>query len=218
MKILLVDDHALFRAGLRLLLSDLDESIVFVEAASVEDVAAAPTDADLVLLDLTLRGTSGQAALERIAELMPGATVVALSGEEDPRLIRRVIEAGAAGFIPKSSTPKVMIGALKLVLAGGVYLPPDVLRAVDAPAGNGPAGRSSVDSAERDRVREALTSRQFDIVMRAVRGKSNKLIARELGLSEGTVKQHLSAAFRVLGVSNRTEAVFVTAELGLAAC
>jgi len=208
MKLLIVDDHALFRSGLRLLLSDLDESIDFVEAPSVEDLVVDPDPPDLVLLDLHLRGLCGRPALERVLQCLPGVTVVALSGEEDPALIREVIEHGAAGFIPKSSTPAVMIGALRLVLAGGIYLPPDVLRPASPRAAGGPPRVT--------RDLSALTTRQLDSLMLAVLGKSNKQIARELDLSEGTVKQHLSAAFRVLGVANRTEAVYATAELGMA--
>ena len=209
MLVLLVDDHALFRSGMRMLLSDLDESVDFVEAASVEEIGA-DLRPDLVLLDLNLRGVSGAGAFARVRELLPEATVVALSGEEDPVLIRGVIEDGAAGFIPKASTPGVMIGALRLVLAGGVYLPPAVLGAPSPSTAR--AGREP----DRGDALSALTPRQLDALLLAVRGKSNKRIARELDLSEGTVKQHLSAAFRVLGVSNRTEAVYATAELGLA--
>lgn len=207
MLVLLVDDHALFRSGMRLLLSDLDETVDFVEAASVEEVPPAGRRPELVLLDLNLRGASGLCAFARIRALLPESTVVALSGEEDPALIREVIEGGASGFIPKASTPEVLIGALRLVLAGGVYLPPAVLeRRAGVPATAVSAGTSL----------DVLTARQLDALMLAVRGRSNKQIARELGLSEGTVKQHLSAAFRVLGVSNRTEAVYATAELRLA--
>lgn len=209
MKLLLVDDHSLFRSGLRLLLSDLDDSVSFDEAGSVEEL---PTDLpapDLVLLDLNLRGVSGRPALGRLRERLPDPPIVALSGEEDPELIRCVIEDGASGFIPKASTPAVMIGALRLVLAGGIYLPPAVLRAAPPmPPLPVVVARPPMPAVS------GLTGRQQDVLMLAVRGKSNKQIAREFDLSEGTVKQHLSAAFRVLGVSNRTEAVYAVAELG----
>jgi DNA-binding NarL/FixJ family response regulator len=210
MNVLLVDDHALFRSGLKLLLSDLDESVVFAEACAVEEVDHLAAPPDLVLLDLNLRGASGLAAIHHALRRLPDASIVALSGEEDPQLIREVIEAGAAGFIPKASTPEVMIGALRLVLAGGTYLPRSVLGAPERVA-------ADPSRARRERLLAGLTQRQLDALMLAVRGKSNKLIARELGLSEGTIKQHLSAAFRVLDVANRTEAVYAAAELGLSA-
>lgn len=220
MKLLLVDDHSLFRSGLRLLLSDLDESVSFDEAGSVEEIPADLPAPDLVLLDLNLRGVSGRCALERLRDRLPEVPIVALSGEEDPELIRSVIADGASGFIPKASTPGVMIGALRLVLAGGIYLPPAVLRAAPvAPvAPVAPAVPAAIDPAGRPAAPRlsmpGLTGRQQDVLMLAVRGKSNKQIAREFDLSEGTVKQHLSAAFRVLGVSNRTEAVYAVAEQG----
>jgi DNA-binding NarL/FixJ family response regulator len=213
--LLVVDDHALFRGGMRLLLADLGVSARVLEAESVEAAVAMDERPDLVLLDLHLCGLSGKPALAMIRERMPDATVVAMSGEEDPKLIRATIEDGASGFIPKTSTPGVMIGALRLVLAGGVYLPPQVLRADAAPvhAAGRAAGRAAAPAAG---ALDSLTPRQVDSLMLAIRGKSNKAIARDLGVSEGTVKQHLSAAFRVLGVDNRTQAVFAAARLGLA--
>jgi DNA-binding NarL/FixJ family response regulator len=206
MLVLLVDDHALFRSGMRLLLSDLDETVDFVKAASVEEVPRAARRPDLVLRDLNRRGVGGMTAIARIRALLPESTVVALSGEEDPSLIREVVEDGASGFIPKASTPEAMIGARRRVLSGGVYLSPAVL----GRRAGGPAAASAGIALD------ALTARQLDALMLAVRGKSNEQIARELDLSEGAVKQHLSAAFRVLGVSNRTEAVYATAEIRLA--
>ena len=127
MNVLIVDDHALFRSGLKLLLSGLSDDARFDEVASVEEALAAGVAPDLVLLDLNLRGVSGLDAMARMREALPDASIVVLSGEEDPGLIRAAIEAGASGFIPKASTAEVMIGALRLVLAGGIYLPPLVL-------------------------------------------------------------------------------------------
>lgn len=219
MRMLLIDDHSLFRNGLKFLLSDLDAQLEFVEADGVHGIAPGgeTSPIDLALLDLHLPGASGIDALAALRELLPDTTVVIVTGDEDPMLIRDCIDAGAAGFIPKSSTPQVLISALRLVLAGGTYLPPHVLGGAVPTAlpngrpsnGNGNGAREAATPADR------LTGRQFDVLMLAIRGKSNKVIARELDLSEGTVKQHLSAAFRTLGVNNRTEAVFAAAELGL---
>lgn len=219
MRMLLIDDHSLFRNGLKFLLSDLDAQLEFVEADGVHGFAPADqtSPVDLALLDLHLPGASGVDALSALRALLPDTTVVIVTGDEDPTLIRDCIDAGAAGFIPKSSTPQVLISALRLVLAGGTYLPPHVL-GNGGPAlmpngrltnGNGNGPQEAATPVDR------LTGRQFDVLMLAIRGKSNKMIARELDLSEGTVKQHLSAAFRTLGVNNRTEAVFAAAELGL---
>lgn len=217
MQILVVDDHRLFVSGLQFLLSDLNENVRLIEANSVEAVSACgETSFDLVLLDLKLPGHSGLSALEQVRERLDSPTIVILSSEEDPTMIRLCIEQGAAGFIPKSSSPDVLIHALKLILAGGIYLPKQVLGAppcprLEATSGNQPNRDSRPRPSAEDRARALMSPRQHAALMLAVKGKSNKVIARELGIAEGTVKLHLSAAFRLLGVSNRTEAVFAVA-------
>ena len=125
----------------------------------------------------------------------------------DPALVRQAIDLGASGFIPKASMPAVLISALRLILAGGIYLPAQLLMRRQQNLSN----RDNPASAAELKLSEQLTGRQFDALMLAVKGKSNKQIARELGVSEGTIKQHLSTAFRLLGVSNRTEAVYAVA-------
>lgn len=214
MHVLLIDDHALFRRGLRLLLADLHAAIEFTEA---DDCACASAlvdlKPDLVLLDLHMPGSRGLDALAFAKSAFESAALVVLSGEDDPPLIRQAIESGAAGFVPKSSTPEVLKSALRLILAGGVYLPPHALRGLAAPGATAaePARRSAGPLAGR------LSERQHEVLRRAIQGKSNKLIARELRVSEGTVKAHLSASFRALGVGNRTEAVYAAARFGLTA-
>lgn len=210
MRILIVDDHALFRQGLKFLLRDLDADLEIAEAAGCEQamqLAAQPFS--IVLLDLHMPGIAGLEALDAIRHAFESSRIVVLSGEEDPRQVRRAIDAGAAGFIPKSSSPEVLLGALRLVLAGGVYLPAVALKGVGEPelAAAGPM--------TTDRLNEALSERQMEVLRQAVQGKANKVIARELKISEGTVKAHLSAAFRALGVHNRTEAVYAAAQSGL---
>ena len=214
--ILLVDDHALFRHGLRLLLSDLGDGHAFLEADRVEAalaMAATGTPVDLILLDLNLPGSAGIATLDVVKTAFPQATVVVLSSEENPALIRDTIERGAAGFVPKASTPPVLISALRLVLSGGIYLPLTALRDLDRADGE----RSQQLRDTRRDVAANLSDRQRQVLMLLVLGKPNKVIAREIGISESTVKLHLSAAFRALGVQNRTEAVYVAAQLGLTA-
>ena len=211
MNVLLVDDHALFREGLKFLLRELDSSLVVDEAG---DCAAALERAsargyDLVLLDLNLPGLRGMDALAALRNAVPGAPTVVLSGEDNPQLVREAIKAGAMGFIPKSSTREVLIQALRLVFAGGVYLPPAALDThtvaapLPAPGGESPAARLG------------LTPRQMDVLRCVIQGKPNKSIARELDISEGTVKAHLSAVMQSLGARNRTEAVYAAAKLGL---
>lgn len=208
LRVLLIDDHELFRAGIKLLLQQLSEDIQFAEAASCAAALALPggQSFDVVLLDMHMPGVSGMAALPLVRNAFERAAIVVLSGEDDPALIRRVIDAGAAGFIPKNSSQRVMMAALQLVLAGGIYLPPDVMGS--SPALLHPAAGSSSPLA-------LLSERQLQALKQAMQGKPNKIIAREMDISEATVKAHLAAAFRVLGVKNRTEAVFAAARAGL---
>jgi DNA-binding NarL/FixJ family response regulator len=210
LRILLVDDHALFRQGLKFLLRDLDPRMETSEAGDCGQAQAMRGEPfDLILVDLHMPGISGLEALEAMRSAFEASRIVVLSGEEDPRQVRAAIDAGAAGFIPKASTPEVLLGALRLILADGVYLPPVALRGLDERQDQAAATDSG------DRIGETLSDRQLDVLRKAVQGKANKVIARELGISEGTVKAHLSAAFRALGVHNRTEAVYAAARSGL---
>lgn len=212
MRTLLIDDHAVFTQGLKFLLSDLDETIEFVEATSCDQALGTdhPEDVNLILLDYHMPGLHGLGALEAIKDNFPSATIVMLSSEDNPRLIREAIDNGAAGFVPKSSTAEVLVAALRLILAGGIYLPTSALTDVsdrdNVPADDGSSQTNEIDG---------LSSRQLEVLMKVIQGKANKVVAHEMNISEGTVKAHLSAAFRVLGVSNRTEAVFAAAKLGL---
>lgn len=212
MKILLIDDHPLLRGGMRFLLRSFDADMQMDEASNGgEALALVSAQAyDLLLLDLKMPGLNGMDALAALRAAAPGTPLVVLSAEDDPGAVRAAIEGGAMGFIPKSSTPEVLIQALRLVLAQGVYLPPAVLEAAypaSAPAQRAtPAGGNAVS---------ALTPRQLDVLRCVIKGKPNKVIARELDVSEGTVKAHLSAVFHALDVHNRTEAVYAAAKLGL---
>ncbi len=212
MKLLLVDDHALFRSGLRLLLRELPVDIEFLEAADPTDsLVHADKSVDLILLDLSMPGSTGTSALERMREIFVDVPIVIISSEDDARLIRQAIDLGASGFVPKSSTHRILISALQLILAGGVYLPLHVLMQSARPA---PEPAAGVPPAA-DLPVQGMTDRQQQVLLKAVRGHSNKAIARSLQLSEGTIKAHLSAAFRILGVSNRTEAVYAAAQRGI---
>jgi DNA-binding NarL/FixJ family response regulator len=208
--ILLVDDHVLFREGLKFLLRSLDAAVELDEAGDRAQALerAAARAYDLILLDLKMPGVAGMDVLRAMREAVPETPLVVLSGEEDPHVVRAAIELGAMGFIPKSSTPEVLIQALRLVLAHGVYLPPAVLdQRVATPAPRpDPRGAAKLPG---------ITDRQMDVLRCVIQGKPNKVIARELDISEGTVKAHLSSVMQALGVHNRTEAVFAAAKLGL---
>jgi len=212
-KLLVVDDHALFREGLRLLLVGLDSTVEVEEAndcaGALERLAGRTYD--LILLDLKMPGLSGLDALDAVRK-STAVPIVVLSGEDDPAIVRTAIERGAMGFIPKSSTPQVLIRALRLVLAHGVYLPPISLGGASP---SSPAPGTQPESTAVPATLPGVTERQMEVLRCVIQGKPNKVIARELEIAEGTVKLHLSAVFRALGAHSRTEAVYAAAKLGL---
>lgn len=210
MKILLADDHDLFRAGLGMVLGELEADTQLLQAASLTDAlvcAQAESDLDLALLDLNMPAMNGTAGLQQFRTQFPQVPVVIVSGSDDLADVQAVLNQGASGFIHKSTAPSVMLSALRLVLAGGIYVPPHVMRQEIAPAPTAPIARKGWEA--------RLTARQMEVLQLLALGKPNKIIARELDLSEGTVKIHLSAIFRVLDVNNRTEAVLAAQHLSL---
>ena len=213
LRTLLIDDHVVFTQGLKFLLTDLDETIEFLEATSCENAMkfCDSGDVNLILLDFHMPGVHGLDALSSIKQAFDSAVIVMLSSEDNPQIIRDSIDHGASGFIPKSSTAQVLIAALRLILAGGIYLPPNALHGVRAQQ----SAVSTHDTTKPTDPIDGLSYRQLEVLMKVVQGKANKVVAREMSISEGTVKAHLSAAFRALGVHNRTEAVFRAAKLGL---
>lgn len=207
MRVLVIDDHPLFRAGLRALLYELDPQIVAVEAGSlreVTDIAAAGVEFHLVLLDMGLPDGSGLVVLQTVKQAFEAAPVVIMSAATDPHLIRDVIDAGASGYIPKTTQPEVTVSALRLVLAHGIYLPLDIL--MQSGSGHPPAP-TPVNL-------PGLSAKQLAVLQRLLQGKPNKVIARELAIAEGTVKAHLAAVYQFLDVSSRSEAMRRSHELG----
>ena len=203
MRMLLVDDHALFRDGLKFVLNDLDGDVELLEAGNCNDAFAIleeDDDFDLILLDLDLPGMSGLEGLQKIRVMTPVIPVVILSGSEDGNLVRRGLELGVMGYIPKSLSSDIMLQALQLVMKGGRYVPDNIL--LSAPEKN-------------KRSLQSLTSRQLEILRHITMGKSNKEIARALGIADNTVRVHISAIFQVLNVNNRTEAAYAAMQEGL---
>ncbi len=216
MRALLIDDHLLFSQSLRFLLEDLDPELTCESAGSIADALARPGPFDFILLDYSLPDSQGASGLARVLQTHDEATVVMLSGDTRVGLVHELVEAGAAGFVPKSSDVDTLLLALRTMLAGGVYLPPYALAASPQVPDPQPAPPPRGTAAERTpEAQHALSPRQLDCLLKLVQGKPNKAIARELYLGEATVKTHLSAAFKVLGVTNRAEAVFKAAALGL---
>ncbi|HYF16776.1 MAG TPA: response regulator transcription factor [Ramlibacter sp.] len=212
MRVLVVDDHALFREGLRLLL--LSQPGLACEVAASADaglqLARSGPDYDVVLLDWHMEGLSGADAIRAFREVAQESRIVVVSAEKSAGLVRAAVEAGAAGFIPKESSPEVLEQALQKIAAGGIYLPSALLASggeSQRPAGAGPR---TLDAAF-----PGLTPRQIDVLAAVLKGVSNKVIARQLGISDATVKSHLSVIFRELSVQSRTEAVYVAARQGV---
>ena len=210
--IALADDHPIVRAALRAALAALGPNTRFVEAddaASVLAVVDGEPELDLILMDLHMPGSAGTATVRAVRARAPQLPVAVVSADEDPAAVAELLRMGVCGFIPKSDSANVIVSAVRLILAGGTYVPPrlvhgDARGAGDDGAGN---GNGNGNGAEAGAERLGLTTRQHDVLRLLGEGKSNKVIARELGITEGTVKVHLLAVFRALHVRNRTAAV-----------
>jgi DNA-binding NarL/FixJ family response regulator len=206
-KILVADDHALIREAFRHLLAELEPGVAVLEAGDCDSACRLieqNPDLDLVLLDLRLPGAGGLATLRKLRDEQPALPVVVVSALEDAGTVRAALAQGAMGFIPKSSPNDVMMSALRLVLSGGRYLPPEILSA----DGAAPSPPASLDDLR-------LTDRQREVLALMIQGKSNKLICRELGLAEATVKIHVTAILRALKVSSRAQAIVAVQQLGI---
>jgi DNA-binding NarL/FixJ family response regulator len=215
MRILIGDDHLLFREGLRRLLEQLSADATFMDASTFDEALKLVQNHDevfdLILIDLQMPGWPGFSGLEQVCTTACDTPVVVVSASESQSDVRNSLDAGAAGFIPKSSSVKIMLSALNLVFSGGIYLPPSAIHA-DVAAKANPVSHDIDHSSDRGTGHQ-LTHRQWEVLNCLREGKSNKQIAYELGLSEGTVKIHVTAIFKSLGVKNRTQAVIVASEL-----
>jgi len=214
MRILLADDHSLFREGLLHVLKELGTDPDVVQAADYPDAIAMAErnpDLDLALLDLNMPGMIGCGGVRTFRTKFPLLPVIVLSASESPDDVRNALDAGVLGYIPKSSTAQVMLSAIKLVLAGGVYLPSLLLSHEESALETPPRAPAAVSHNNT----RGLTERQLQVLALLAEGKPNKLIARTLDITEGTVKIHLAAIFQALGVRNRTEAVISAREMDL---
>jgi DNA-binding NarL/FixJ family response regulator len=208
MKILVVDDHHLIREALRGVLKVVRRDAVILEApnaAQAQQTIAEQPDVKLVLLDLTLPDRDGFSLLEELRRRYPAVSVVVLSATQDRSHVVRALELGASGYIPKSAGREVMLGAIQLVLAGGIYIPPQILE--PASSSEAPTTQVGRERIETFGSRVGLTGRQIDVLALMTQGMNNKTICRILNLAEPTVKNHVSAILRALKVTNRTEVV-----------
>jgi DNA-binding NarL/FixJ family response regulator len=205
MKLLIVDDHAVLRDGLAALLGQASPGVEVVQARDVDAALVmieAHPDLDIVVMDLLMPGVGGLEALDRLGRVRPGLPVIVLSSSEDPRDVRAALGRGALGYVPKSASHHTLLSAVALVLAGELYVPPLMVGAAAALEPPQPATPS-------------LTGRQADVLRLLAEGRSNKAIAAALGLSEKTVKVHVTAVLKALDAVNRTQAADASRRLGL---
>ncbi len=209
-KLLIVDDHGLVREGLKAILGQSDLQAQCLEAwdeASIWQQITQHADIDLVLLDIQLPGLSGMELLKRIVKDRPQLPIIMLSADHDSDTVSQALQLGASGFMPKSSLNQVLISAIRLVVAGGVYIPPEaLLKSNTKPPTIKPA--VSLESL-------GLTNRQVDVLRLLLKGMSNKLISRQIDLAEATVKIHIRGILRALNVTTRTEALVKLTEMGV---
>lgn len=210
-RVVVADDHALVRGGLAQLVKLVEENVEIFETndfgQTLEILSNTPM-IDLLLLDLLMPGMEDQEGIDHICKKWPDIPVIVISAKENAAVIRNALSAGAMGYIPKTSSPEVMMSAIKLVLSGGVYVPPNILGAGLNSQGSfyGSDSISTINSSIEVSYNQ-LTDRQQEVLDLMAFGKSNKDIANNLGLTTGTVKMHISRIFKTLNVQNRTEAV-----------
>ncbi|MBN9428847.1 MAG: response regulator transcription factor [Burkholderiales bacterium] len=213
-RVLIIDDHPLMRDAVKMTMESIAPGSHVDLAASYTEarrVLALGTTYDYLLLDLSLPDIDGFRALSALRERHPTVPLVVLSAQTDRDTILRCLEAGAAGYIPKTYHADVLTHALRLVTTGHFYVPREAIESVRHLVQEPPFMRTP-DSDPRGL---GLTERQCDVLRLILRGMPNKLICRQLDLAEGTVKVHVSAVLRALGVRNRTQAVIAASRLGL---
>ena len=214
LQVLLADDHALFRDGMRYVLQQLGEEVEILDAGNFADaltLAEANPELDLALLDLNMPGSDGVASARIFCQRFPCIPLVVVSGSDQRSDIEWVMEYGAMGFISKMSSGKIMVSALRMVLEGGIYLPPQLLAQSVAVLAHGEQDKSNNSQVNKS----GLTKRQLQVLQHLAAGLSNKEISAKMNLADGTVKVHVAAAFQVLQVSSRLDAVRKARNLGL---
>jgi DNA-binding NarL/FixJ family response regulator len=221
MTILIADDHPLMCEALKKLVAELSPDLAVLDAGSLEKaraVIAAIGQVKLVVLELALEGAPALSALEAMQSAAGDAPIVVLTARDDPATARAVLESGARGFLSKRSPRRVVLEALRLVLFGGTYVPPEALQDA-APA----LARDAQARAVPERARRGddplsalgLTPRQIDVLALLVQGNSTKEICRALNLAEGTIKVHTTAILRALNAASRTQAICALTRLGI---
>ena len=227
MKVLLIDDHPLILSALQTVIEGLGEDVEVIgadSAATARQTLKKHEDFDLVLLDLQLGDASGFDVLDEFRAAYPALPVVVISASDRTSDVIRSIDQGAMGFVPKRTSTEVLAQALKLVMSGGIYVPPMTLGneapAMPAVTSQGSKLQQIQEQAMASNFQTAtgleglaLTPRQTDVLALLLQGKPNKIIARELGVSVETIKDHVAAVLKALGVSSRTQAVLAVGQM-----
>ncbi|MGB5277456.1 MAG: response regulator transcription factor [Gammaproteobacteria bacterium] len=214
MHILIVDDHKLFIDGIRHILNSLDSDVDVLEATSADEAMrhlSSSVSLDLVLLDLHMPGLGGRSIMQHPRIQDDCLPIVIISGEEDPRTIKSVIDAGVMGFIPKAYSGEHLLNALRSVINGEIYIPQSIRNQLYKLPRHRLNKRNDGDAINNS----GLTRRQHEVLLLIASGHSNKQISSVLFLTENTVKAHVSAILRALGASNRTECVSIARSKGL---
>lgn len=211
MKVLVVDDHALIREALHSVLKQLNREAVIFEASNSQQamcIVEEHPDISFILLDINLPDRDGFSVLRELRERYATTAVVILSSSDDPDTVKRAFKLGALGFIPKTTEREVILNAIKLVFSGGVYIPSQMLEETRTPRLiDQPAGRDSFKGI-------GLTDRQIEVLALLMKGRSNKVIAKTLNMAVPTVKNHITAVLKALGVASRTEAIIKVGKMG----
>lgn len=226
MKILIADDHELFLKGLEFILQENLQNVELTTAQSYTDIFVIlenNTDFDLIITDLAMPGANWLAAINKIHTTLPETPIIIISAVFDKEILQQTLDIGVAGYIPKTSSNSLIVSAINLVLAGGIYIPHELLYSTK----NAPVSAekqkeyiSPLKTLEKlvtntaDIPPKGLTERQIDIVKCIAEGLSNKQIAYKLNLTEGTVKVHITVILKILNVKNRTSAVIEAAKRG----
>lgn len=209
MKVLIADEQSLFRDGLTLRLKEINQNIDILQSSSLTEmlqILSAEPNTDILILDIDLAGFSAEETIKNIQNISPSAKIIAISSSEDVHNIKNILSLGAKGYIPKRSDSNILSGALKLILDGGTYIPPIMLKTDSISKSTSPI---------LPPLKKNLTNRQSQVLDLIAQGKSNKQIAYDMGVSEATVKLHINALLRSLKVNNRTQAVITAQKMGL---